>query len=79
MPHDLAGENAWWRSPEPHYEDFHTLWDTFRTVNPLLTLIQPTRAAHMVRSLIDTQQNAGWLPDGRIAGNNGPNQRGVER
>lgn len=76
MPHDLSGDNAWWRSREPHYEDLFTLWDSFRTVNPLLTLIAPRREAGIVRSLVDTYRHTGWLPDGRVAGNNGLTQVG---
>jgi predicted alpha-1,2-mannosidase len=76
MPHDLSGENVWWRSDESHYEDFFTIWDTFRTLNPLLTLIQPQRQRDMVRSLLDTYKHTGWLPDARIAGATGPSQGG---
>jgi predicted alpha-1,2-mannosidase len=76
MPHDLTGENAWWDSPEPHYEDFYTLWDTFRTLHPLLTVIEPERQRDMVRSLVDTYRHTGWLPDARIAGANGMTQGG---
>ncbi len=76
MPHDVTGENVWWQSSEPHYEDFYTLWDTFRTVHPLLTVIQPKRQRDMVRSLIDTYRHTGWLPDARIAGANGMTQGG---
>ncbi len=76
MPHDLTGENVWWRSDEPHYEDFYTIWDTFRTQAPLLTLIQPQREREMVRSLLDTYKHDGWLPDARIAGATGPSQGG---
>jgi predicted alpha-1,2-mannosidase len=76
MPHDLTGDNAWWRSREPHYEDFFTLWDTFRTQNPLLTLIDPNRESALVRSLLDTWRHTGWLPDGRVAGANGLTQVG---
>ena len=76
MPHDLSGENAWWQSSEPHYEDFYTLWDTFRTVHPLFTLIEPERQREMLRSLIDTYRHTGWLPDARIAGANGLTQGG---
>ncbi|WP_010545267.1 GH92 family glycosyl hydrolase [Sphingomonas elodea] len=76
MPHDLTGENVWWQSAEPHYEDFYTLWDTFRTVHPLLTLIQPERQRGMIRSLIDTYAHTGWMPDARIAGGNGMTQGG---
>lgn len=76
MPHDLTGENAWWESEEPHYEDFYCLWDTFRTLHPLLTLIQPQRQRDMVRSLVDTYVHTGWMPDARIAGANGMTQGG---
>ena len=76
MPHDLSGENVWWQGSEPHYEDFYTLWDTFRTVNPLMTLIQPDRERGMIRSLLDTYQHTGWLPDARVAGANGMTQGG---
>jgi predicted alpha-1,2-mannosidase len=76
MPHDVTGENVWWSSNEPHYEDFYTLWDTFRTVHPLLTLVQPQRQRDMVRSLLDTYRHTGWLPDARIAGANGMTQGG---
>lgn len=76
MPHDLSGENTWWRSSEPHYEDYYTLWDTFRTQDPLLTVIQPNRERDMVRSLVDTYRHTGWIPDARIAGSNGLTQGG---
>lgn len=76
MPHDLTGENVWWRSAEPHYEDFYCIWDTFRTLHPLLTLIQPERQRDMLRSLIDTYVHTGWMPDARIAGSNGMTQGG---
>jgi len=76
MPHDLRGENVWWRSGVPHYEDYFTLWDTFRTQHPLLTLIQPRREAEMVESLVDTYRNTGWMPDARVAGRNGNTQVG---
>ncbi len=76
MPHDLSGENVWWSSTEPHYEDFYTLWDTFRTLHPLMTLIQPQRQRDMIRSLLDTYDHTGWLPDARIAGANGLTQGG---
>jgi predicted alpha-1,2-mannosidase len=76
MPHDLTGENVWWNSSEPHYEDFYAIWDTFRTHFPLLTLIQPEPERDMVRSLIDTYVHTGWMPDSRIAGANGMTQGG---
>jgi predicted alpha-1,2-mannosidase len=76
MPHDLSGENAWWRSRKPHYEDFYTLWDTHRTLHPLLALLQPRRQSQMVESLVDTYRHTGWIPTARIAGANGQTQVG---
>jgi predicted alpha-1,2-mannosidase len=76
MPHELTGENVWWKSSEPHYEDYYCLWDTFRTLHPLLALIQPQRQRDMVRSLVDTFAHTGWMPDARIAGANGLTQGG---
>ncbi len=76
MPHELTGENVWWQSSLPHYEDFYTLWDTFRTLHPLYTLIEPERQTAMVQSLLDTYAHTGWLPDARIAGANGLTQGG---
>jgi predicted alpha-1,2-mannosidase len=76
MPHDLTGENVWWKSDQSHYEDYYTLWDTFRTLHPLFTLIQPERQTGMVQSLLDTYVHTGWLPDSRIAGSNGMTQGG---
>lgn len=77
MPHDVTGERVG-GSPDgrPHYEDYYTLWDTFRTLHPLLTLIQPKRQRDMIGSLLDTYQQTGWLPDARIAGANGMTQGG---
>src|SRR5438128_3983628 len=71
MPHDLTGENVWWSSGEPHYEDLYAIWDTFRCHFPLLILIQPERHRDMVRSLVCTYVHTAWMPDARITGANG--------
>jgi predicted alpha-1,2-mannosidase len=77
MPHDLTGENIGWPSTLPHYEDFYTRWDTFRTLHQLFTLIEPERQTAMVQSILDTYTHTGWLPDARIAGANGMLQGGT--
>ena len=76
MPHDCTGENIWTRAAV-HYEDYYTLWDTFRTVHPLLALLQPGRERDMVQSLVDVYKTTGWLPSARVAGNNGLQQVGT--
>jgi predicted alpha-1,2-mannosidase len=77
MPHDLSGEDVWTDGRGPHYEDYFTLWDTFRTLHPLLTIIQPERQAEMVQSLVEIYRATGWMPDARVAGNNGLTQGGT--
>ena len=44
-----------------YYDDF-SLWDTFRAVHPLLTLIAPDRSRDMVRSMLAKAEQGGWLP-----------------
>ncbi len=44
-----------------YYADF-SMWDTYRALHPLLTIIDTVREGDMVRSLIDKYNQGGWLP-----------------
>ncbi|QHN05109.1 glycoside hydrolase family 92 protein [Granulicella sp. WH15] len=44
-----------------YYDDF-SIWDTFRAVHPLLTILDPKRESDMVRSLIAKGDEGGFLP-----------------
>lgn len=44
-----------------YYDDF-SIWDTFRAVHPLFTILDPRRDGEMVQSLIDKGEQGGWLP-----------------
>jgi predicted alpha-1,2-mannosidase len=44
-----------------YYDDF-SLWDTFRAVHPLLTIIDPGREQEMVQSLVLKGEQGGFLP-----------------
>ncbi|MDR3297169.1 MAG: GH92 family glycosyl hydrolase, partial [Prevotellaceae bacterium] len=46
---------------EAHYSTF-SLWDTYRSLHPLYTLLHPKRNADMVRSLLRGYENYGFLP-----------------
>ncbi|ODV96523.1 hypothetical protein PACTADRAFT_15059 [Pachysolen tannophilus NRRL Y-2460] len=76
LPSNRTGENPYWTSSEPYYDDWFTIWDTFRCLNPLFNVMDPTRGAELVRSLIDTYKNVGYMPDGRSANQNGRTQGG---
>src|ERR1035437_7200501 len=45
-----------------HYFTDLSLWDTFRTVHPLYTLIAPNDQRDMVVSLVKMLEQGGWLP-----------------
>jgi predicted alpha-1,2-mannosidase len=78
MPADRTGENPLWQSGEPYYDDFYTIWDTFRVSNPLLTLLAPDRESGIVRALVDICRHDGFLPDGRSGNSNGRTQGGSD-
>lgn len=67
-PRDLSGENPSLESTIPDYWDFYSIWNTYRTVNPLLMLIFPERQAQMIEYMLEIYNNRGWLPDTWIAG-----------
>ncbi|KFY00721.1 hypothetical protein V490_01238 [Pseudogymnoascus sp. VKM F-3557] len=66
-PQDYTGENKLWDSDEPYYDSFYCIWDSFRSVHPLLTIVDPTSQARMIRSLIDIYRHEGKLPDCRMS------------
>jgi predicted alpha-1,2-mannosidase len=51
----------------PRYHVF-SLWDTYRTLHPLLTLLYPERQSEMVRSLLNMTLEAGAPPMWELAG-----------
>jgi len=44
-----------------YYTDY-SIWDTFRAVHPMFTILDPARAGDMVRSLVAMGDQAGFLP-----------------
>jgi len=45
-----------------NYYDDLSLWDTFRALQPLLTLIQPKVSADVCQTLVDMYEEGGWMP-----------------
>ncbi len=76
MPVNRTGENPLWTTNEPYYDDFYAIWDTFRSSNPLITLISPKQEAEIVRSLINIYRHDGYMPDARSGNYNGRTQGG---
>lgn len=58
-PQDYTGENPLWKSDEPYYDSYYCIWDSFRSIHPLITLLDPHSQTLMVRSLIDVYRHEG--------------------
>ncbi|MEL6192640.1 MAG: GH92 family glycosyl hydrolase [Bacteroidota bacterium] len=55
-------------SPDvPRYTTY-SLWDTYRTLHPLLTLLYPEKQEQMVNSMLGMYQESGWLPKWELFG-----------
>ncbi|HBE40004.1 MAG TPA: alpha-mannosidase [Bacteroidales bacterium] len=44
-----------------YYDDF-SMWDTYRALHPLLTILEPEKTLDMVKSLVAKAQQGGWMP-----------------
>jgi predicted alpha-1,2-mannosidase len=45
-----------------------SLWDTYRNVHQLLTLLYPGKQLEMVRSMVGMYRESGWLPKWELYG-----------
>ncbi|HEY2084261.1 MAG TPA: GH92 family glycosyl hydrolase, partial [Verrucomicrobiae bacterium] len=43
------------------YNDY-SMWDTFRALHPLLTLLDPEEVSPMIRALLQMYDEGGWIP-----------------
>jgi len=43
--------------------DEASIWDSFRVIHPLLTIVDPAAQVQMMASLLDIYKHEGWLPD----------------
>ncbi len=46
-----------------------SLWDTYRTLHPFLTLVYPERESEIVKTMLDMAKENGYLPKWELAGN----------
>jgi putative alpha-1,2-mannosidase len=60
----------------PYYDDFFAIWDTYRTNQPLLSIIAPEKESQIVNSLIDIYEHEGYMPDARSGNSSGRTQGG---
>ena len=68
QPRDRTGDNPEWESGEPFYDDHYTLWDTWKTLFPLLAIIQPETVRDNVKAFIDRWKHHGYVSTAFIQG-----------
>jgi predicted alpha-1,2-mannosidase len=61
------GEKIFKKSDSDYYTVF-SLWDTYRNLHPLLSLVYPKRQLDMVRSMLSMYETGGWLPKWELSG-----------
>lgn len=66
-PQDYTNENPLWNSTEPYYDSYYCIWDSFRSIHTLITILDPFSQIQMVRSLLEIYRQEGWLPDCRMS------------
>jgi predicted alpha-1,2-mannosidase len=76
MPVNRTGENPLWENNSPYYDDFYAIWDTYRSSNPLITLLSPSREVDIVNALLQIYKRDGYMPDARSGNCNGRTQGG---
>lgn len=63
----MENSGATCRSDYNRYTVF-SLWDTYRNLHQLLTLVYPEKQLDMVRSMVDMSKEWGWLPKWELYG-----------
>lgn len=66
-PQDYTGENPLWNSTEPYFDSYYCIWDSFRSIHTLITILDPYSQVQMMRSLVIIYEHEGWLPDCRMS------------
>lgn len=70
---DVNGQYPAYESPEikttnENRYTVYSLWDTYRNVHPMMTLLYPDRQLQMVRTMVDMYRESGWMPKWELFG-----------
>ncbi|TXB66514.1 GH92 family glycosyl hydrolase [Phaeodactylibacter luteus] len=64
----LMGQHGAGRITTGNRYTVYSLWDTYRNVHPLLSLLYPEIQEDMVRSMTSMSEESGWLPKWELLG-----------
>jgi predicted alpha-1,2-mannosidase len=68
MPHNRTGDLPGFADTAQIWDDQYAVWDTWRTLFPLMTLIQPDMVRGNIRSFIERLKKNGMVKDAFIGG-----------
>ena len=68
MPHNRTGDLPGFADKAEVWDDQYAVWDTWRTLFPLMTLIQPEMVRGNIRSFIERLKKNGMVKDSFIGG-----------
>jgi predicted alpha-1,2-mannosidase len=63
----MGRKGTGWYEKRNRYSIF-SLWDTYRTLHPFLTLVYPERQSEILQTMIDMYEESGWFPKWELAG-----------
>lgn len=61
QPRDRTGDLAGWPEGEPMWDDHYTLWDTWKTLFPLMAILDPATVAGVVNSFSARSERSGFV------------------
>ena len=70
QPRDRTQDQAESERASPLYDDHYTLWDTYHTLYPLMSIVRPTEYAGVIGSFVRTWERYGAADTAFIAGRN---------
>ncbi|MFO7447493.1 MAG: GH92 family glycosyl hydrolase [Ignavibacteriaceae bacterium] len=65
----LMGRNGIGKYKDRRRYTVFSLWDTYRTLHPFLTLVFPERQSEIIKTMIDMYSESGFLPKWELAAN----------
>lgn len=67
QPRNRTGNNLW-QTQEDFWDDHYTMWDSWKTLFPLMCIIEPDMVASNVRSFINRHEHNGYVAEAFING-----------
>ncbi len=58
----FAGDTAIHKAEGFDYYDDFSMWDTYRALHPLMTILEPDKTLDMIKSLVLKAEQGGWMP-----------------